>query len=309
VKLGRAPLLVLLCFAFARPSAAQDWKGQGRVEGKVTDTKGQPLEGVAIKLTLPGRGGTQVKTDKKGHWAIMGLAGGEWDIDYTVQGYQPKRISARFSDASSNSPVEVKLEKVPGPPAEVMAALDAGDAAYKAGNYAEARAQYEKLLTNETITSRPDVVRTLHMQIAHCYSQEKNIAKEMEHLQAVVDADPTNVDIKKLMALEALQGGMFEKGAEMLKALPESSMQDPDVLFNVGVAFYNNQKVDEAIDWWTRTLKANPSYADAYYWRANAYLSQNKLPEAKADYQKFIEVAPADNPQLPTVKKVLDQLK
>jgi tetratricopeptide (TPR) repeat protein len=66
--------------------------------------------------------------------------------------------------------------------------------------------------------------------------------------------------------------------------------------------------VDEAIVYLTKAITVNPAYADGYFLRANAYLGQNKITQAKADYAKFLEVAPQDA-RAETVKKVLTQLK
>ena len=37
---------------------------------------------------------------------------------------------------------------------------------------------------------------------------------------------------------------------------------------------------------------ANPSLADAYYYRGRAYLASGKSAEAKADFQKLLELDP-----------------
>lgn len=302
----RCAVMLVGAAALATPALAQDWKGQGRLSGKVMDPDGKPIANATIKLELAGRGGTEIKSDKKGTWAILGLASGAWYVDVAAEGYATKRITASVRQEERTAPIDLKLDKAApkGPPPEVMAAIQKGDDAYKAGNYPEARAEYEKLLA-----MRPDLATTLHMQIARCLAQEKSYEKELEHLQFVLDADPTNVNIRKLMALEAFNGGLVDKGLELMKGLDEAALQDPDVLYNIAVAFYNNQKVDDAITYLTKAVAVNPTYADGYFLRANAYLGQNKIAEAKADYAKFLEVAPADDTRTETVKKVLAQLK
>jgi hypothetical protein len=59
----------------AAPVAAQDWKGMGRLEGRVLDPDGKPIEGATVKLDLPERGGgpAPLTTDKKGKWAVGGV--------------------------------------------------------------------------------------------------------------------------------------------------------------------------------------------------------------------------------------------
>jgi len=92
--MDRARLWVVTAMAaaaLAAPAAAQDWKGIGRFEGRVVDADGKPIEGATVKLDLPERGGgTSVKTDKKGKWAIGGIAAGQWNVDVEAAGYAPK---------------------------------------------------------------------------------------------------------------------------------------------------------------------------------------------------------------------------
>ena len=104
-------LLVAIALALATPALAQDWKGLGRLEGRVLDPDGKPLPDVAVKMDLPSRGGgTTLKTDKKGRWAIAGVASGRWDLDFTAPGYVVKKVSVSLpTEETRLPPVEVKL--------------------------------------------------------------------------------------------------------------------------------------------------------------------------------------------------------
>jgi tetratricopeptide (TPR) repeat protein len=311
MRLLRGSPTLLAGLLLVTPAAGQDWKGQGRIEGKVLDEKGQPFADVVVKLELPGRGKTETRTDKKGKWIIGGAAAGNWNIDFEHAGYLTKRITTSVAESTRGRPIEVQLEKVPGPPPEVLDAIAKGDEAYKAGRWAEARAHYETLLGHELISSRPDVVKNLHMQLARCYSGEKNYAKELEHLEAVLATDPGNAQLLILAASEALQGdeALMQKGLELLQRVPDGAVDNPDIFFNIAVTFFNKQKIDEAITYYTKAVTLSPTYADGFFFRGNAYLNQGKTAEAKADYKRFLEVAPADDSRVETVKKVLDQLK
>ena len=50
-----------------------------------------------------------------------------------------------------------------------------------------------------------------------------------------------------------------------------------------------------------------PAQAETYYYRGRAYVAAKKLPEAKADLEKFVGMAPPDARELPDAKKILDQ--
>jgi len=202
-------------------------------------------------------------------------------------------------------PIEVKLEKAApkGPPPEVLEAISKGDAAYKEGRWADARVEYEKLLA-----MRPDLSSTLNVQLARCYKQEGNLEKEVEYLQKMLDADPTNTDIRTLFAMEAIEAGMADKGRELLDGLPPDAIKNPDVYFNVGVSFLNKNNPEQAVTYFSKAVALDPAYADGYFQRGMTYFGMQKLAEAKADFQKVLELAPT-GAQADTAKKVLEQLK
>jgi len=303
---GRS-LLVAVALAAASPSIAQDWKGLGRMEGRVLDPDGKPIAGATVKLNLPERGGgTTVTTDKKGHWALGGIASGAWQIDYEAPGYAVKKVTVTLpTEASRLAPVEVKLDKAAptGPPPEVRQALEKGDAAFKAGRFGEARAEYEKLLA-----MRPEFADTLNRQIAYTYSREDNYAKAVEYLEKAIASDPSDVSLKLIAAQEALRGKMLDKGLELLKGVDDSSIKDPEVFYNVAALLLNSQKPEEAIRYLTKAVTVDPTYVDGYFQRGLAYLGLQKSAEAKADFNKVIELAPT-GPQAETAKKALAQLK
>jgi tetratricopeptide (TPR) repeat protein len=293
--------------ALAGAVHAQDWKGMGRMEGKVTDEKGAPVAGATVKLERDGYGdGTTLKTDKKGRWAIAGIAAARWNADIEAPGYTPKKISVDLpSESARLAPVEVKLEKAQpsGPPPEVTAALEKGEAAYKDGRFAEARAEFEKLLA-----LRPDLATTIHQRIGFAYIQEKEYAKGLEHLQKVLDAEPGNALVRGIMAQAALEGGMLDRGMELLKGIDESTVKSPDLFFNIGVNFVNANKPEEAISYFTKAVTLDPAYADGYFRRGLAYIGLGKVAEAKADLNKLLELQP-DGPQADLAKKALAQMK
>ena len=281
-------LVAAAALAVAAPARAQDWKGLGRLEGRVLDPDGKPLSDVSVKMNLPPRGGTTLKTDKKGRWAIAGLASGKWEFDFEAPGYAVKKVTVTLATEETRlPPVEVKLEKAApaGPPSEVRAALEKGDEAFKAGRFAEA-----------------------HRQIAYTYSREGNYAKAVEYLEKALQTDPADNSLKLIAAQEALRGGMLDKGLEMLKGVDDSTIKDPDVFYNVAVLLRNAQRPEEAVVYLTKAVTVDPSYVDGYFQRGLTYLGQQKTAEAKADFKKVVELAPT-GPQADTARKALEQIK
>ncbi|HEY2945594.1 MAG TPA: tetratricopeptide repeat protein, partial [Vicinamibacteria bacterium] len=271
-------------------AAAQDWKGAGRVEGRVLATDGTPIAGATVKLDNPGRGGgPTVKTDKKGKWAYLGLVGGAWNVDVEAAGFVSKKLSMNVMEAGRVPPVEITLEKAgpPAPPPELVEAIKKSDEAYKAGRFEEALGVYEKLLA-----MRPDLATLIHQQMGFALIQLKRQAEALDHLQKVLDAEPQNMQIRAIMAQAALEGGLIDRGVELLKGLDPSAITSPDVFFNIGVNFINADRPEEAITYFGRAIALDAAYADGYFRRGLAYLQLGKMAEAKADLAKVIELTP-----------------
>lgn len=303
MKRAAAAIVAFFACAPAGPLAADDWRGKGRLEGRILDEKGRPLPGVEVRLDLPPRGGTAVRTNDKGQWALDRAAAGQWTLEVAVPGCLVKRLTFTLpADATRIPPMVVRLEKATGPSPEVLAAIERGDAAFAAGRWNEARAEYEKLLG-----IRPDAAGLLHRQIARSYGNEGNYQKELEHLQLLLDLDPGDVAIRTLMAQEALRAGDLERGMELLRGLDEATVRDPTIFYNVAALFLNQNRTEDAIVWLTKSVALDPTYVDGYFQRGLAYLSQQKLEPSKADLRKVIELNP-QSPQAETARRALAEL-
>jgi tetratricopeptide (TPR) repeat protein len=299
-------ILAAGALAAAVPADAQDWKGMGRMEGKVTDESGAPLVGVTVKLELPERGGgTTVKTDKKGRWAIGGIAAGTWHIDFELAGQVSRRVSVSLpSESSRLAPLEVKLERAPTADVspEARRALERAEGAYGEGRFADARAEYAALLA-----LRPDLAPRIHQQIGFSWIQEKQYGNAVEELEQVLSAEPDNAQVRAIAAQAALEGGMAEKGRQLLAGLSEGVIKDPDAFFNIGVNFVSAGLTEDAVQYFTKAIGLDAAYVDGYYQRALAYLKLGRAAECRADFERVLALAP-DGPQAPLARKALQQL-
>jgi len=299
--------LVAVVSLLAVSARAQDWKGQGRLEGKVVGSDGTPIAGAIVKLHNPARGGgPTIKTDKKGKWAFLGLVAGSWNVDVEASGHATKKATITLASESARMhPIEVRLDKAgPAPtPPEVVETVQKADEAYKAGRFAEAQAEYEKLLA-----LRPDLAATIHQQMGFSLIQLKKYPEALEHLQKMLDADPANAQVRAIMAQAALEGGMTDRGLELLKGVDDATVKDPDVFFNIGVNLLNAGRPDDAIVYFGKSVALDPAYADGYFRRGLAHLQRARNAEAKTDLKKFVELQPT-GAQADLARKALEQIK
>ena len=302
-----AAMAACLTPAVAVPALAQDWRGAGRIQGSVVDESGQPIQGATLKATCAERGGgTTIQTNKKGEWVLGGVVGCNWAFDVSAPGYETLQIAIRLPGESARlAPVKVPLKKAKeaGPSPELRALASKADDAYKEGRFADARAEYEKLLV-----ARPDLAATIHQQIGFAYVQEKQYAQAVASLEKVIAADPQNAQIRAIAAQAALEGRMVDKGRALLAGLDESQIQSADVFFNMGINFFNAGETADAIGYLGKAIAKDPAHVDAYYRRGLAYLGQGKTAEAKADFQKVVELQP-EGEMTAMAKKALESLK
>ena len=306
----RVPVIIISAatlgvLPLGRPASAQDWKGNGRFEGSVTDEEdGKPIEGVQVKAECPERGGgTSVKSDKKGRWVIGGVVACNWNVDLAAEGYVTKKVSVNLTGESVRMlPLKVTLKKS-GPPPELRAAAQTADEAYKNGRFADARAAYEKVLA-----ARPDLAPMCYQQIGFSYVQEKQYDKALEYLDKVLAAEPGSNQIRAIAAQAALEGKMVDRARQYLATLDETKITNPDLFYNMGVNFLNAGETADAIAYFGKTIALDPKHVDAYYRRGLAYLGQGKNEEARVDFQKVLELQP-EGDMANMAKKALGVIK
>jgi tetratricopeptide (TPR) repeat protein len=303
-------MVVLATFMTAVGAYAQDWRGMGRVAGKVLDADtGAPIEGVTVKAMLPraGNRGTESKSNAKGDWVIGGVAAGEWALDFIKDGYETKSISLPISSSGGGRPIEIRLKKkaVPAadPNVEIKDKLVQAAALMNNKQFAEARAIYEELATKhpEVKQFRPLIARTYH--------GEGNKALAIEHLRKALAQDPENVEVKMLLGNTLMEDGKTEEARQLLASVDDSKITDPAVLLNIGIALINDKKHAEAVAWFDKAIARFPQQADSYYYRGISYITLAKTAEAKADLEKYVSMAPKDAPELVTAKKILETIK
>jgi Tfp pilus assembly protein PilF len=155
---------------------------------------------------------------------------------------------------------------------------------------------------------RPDLATTIHQQIGFSYIQEKQYAKGLDHLDKVLAADPANVQVRAIAAQAALEGRMMDRARDLLAGLDEAKITSPDVFFNMGVNFLNAGQIATAIEYFGKAIRVDPAYVDAYYRRALGHLGEGKTADAKADFQKVVELQP-DSEMATMSRKALEQIK
>jgi tetratricopeptide (TPR) repeat protein len=300
----RIHVTLVLAMLMGVVSLAQEWRGMGRVAGKVTDESGAAVEGAEVIATM-GEGRFAAKTNRKGDWAIGGLGRGEWALDFSKDGYEKRSISVGVSDSARVPPIAIVLKKaapVVDPNAEIKVELEKAGQLLKSGKHAEARGAYEALLAKY-----PEAYQ-LHPLIARTYSAENQHDKAVEHLQTALAKQPDNVEWKLLLGSELAVAGKPDEAKATLASIDESMIKDATPYLNIGISLYNANQPKEAQAYFDKAVTQFPKEADGYYYRGLTHLQLGNNDAAKTDMTKFVELAP-NAPEAEMAKKILAQLK
>lgn len=309
-------ILLLALLAASLPAAAQSWAGQGRLQGEVRDEQQKPVEGAKITLRKGTErvdaakdGPKQIVTDKRGKWSILGLAGGPWGILIEKDGFMPSEGQVPVNEYGPPAqPVMVTLKvppkavqekaKEPSKNALAKAAIEQGNTDLAAGKYAAARANFEKGLG---LLESPDPALKLSIErtIAKTYYEDKQADKAIEVLKKSLETAPNDPDTLQLLVNLLVAQNKEEEAKVYMAKLPQGAKIDPVARLNIGIKAYNEgskgnnqQKIEEALKQFDQVVQENPGLAEAYYYRGLVYLNMNKTKEAKADFQKLLEIDP-----------------
>jgi Tfp pilus assembly protein PilF len=296
---------------------AQGWRGQGRLSGKVTDEGGKPLANVTIKLFLPAEnGGLDAKTNKKGEWAVAGLGRGNWNIDFTLEGYEPRRVAVALQEMERLPMMETVMKKAaPDPNVVIAEELNKANGFVGEKKFTEAHQVY-----NDLLTRFPQVIQ-LHIQVARAYHIEGKHDLEIAEFKKYLAQKPDDVQVKLLAGSEMISQGDPEEGKALLASIDESQVQEAAVFVNVGINLLNQNKPADAMPFFDKAIARFPDSPDAYYYRgitaiqlSTAKAGENKaeadtlVASGKGDLEKFVAMAPAA-PEAELAKKMLEQLK
>jgi predicted Zn-dependent protease len=297
----------LLVFTLAATGALAQVRGEGRVSGKVVDDKGQPLQDVQVKATMTGQTQpVQAKSNKKGEWSINSIAGGEWTLEFSKEGFDPQSGKVKVDENAPVGAVTVTMVKHvdrPDPGAEMTAKAQEGMTLMQGQKFAEARKIFEDLLAKY-----PDV-HQLNAYIAQSYAGENNIPKAVEFMRIASDKDPTNDEMRLVLADLIMEQGDKPAALDMMKKIDITKVKNPLPFINASITLINENKPDEALEMLNKVASQFPTQAETYYYRGRAYVAAKKYPEAKTDLEKFVSMAAPDARELPDAKKILEQIK
>lgn len=287
---------------------------------------------VTINLTgRPDQGPEPITTDEDGDWDYLGLTNDTWRVTIEKEGYIPSAGTVAVSEHTRTPPVNIELQPIPEEQlidkeaAEAKKMLERGNELVQTDKPAEARAEFEAALPKLEEKHHPMVLDAiasthlsegnpgeaiavlekaialdpdnpqLHRHLAQAYYQDGQPEESIASLKDVLEARPegeTDVETIQLLADLLVREGREAEAEEYIAMLPEGTKLNPETVLNTGITFFNEGKMEKALEQFDLAVEQNPDLADAYYYRGLTHMNRGNNAEAIADFQKMLELAP-----------------
>jgi Tfp pilus assembly protein PilF len=308
---ARRMAVVLVGVLMVSAVATAQNRGKSKAQGKVVDEQGQALGDVIVAAVMDGmdKPFQQTKTNNKGEWKVENLAAGKWKMFFGgKQGLEEKSVDVEVGENGTVSVPEVKLGKPVDHDALISGEIQKAAGLMQAGKAAEARKVYEDLLAKYPQAQAPSRAQ-VYGAVAQTYAAENQAGQAAAQLKKAVEIDPSNADLQVALGELLMQAGQRAEGEKVLLGMDITKVKDPFPYMNIVIGQINDQKTDDALTLINKLITQFPTETALYYYRGRANLAAKKLPEAKADLEKFVAGASPSARELPDAKKILEQMK
>lgn len=317
--------LAVAMTAVATPALAQ----MGSMKGKVVDEKGAPVPEADVTFDFIGDVNRQftAKTNAKGEWIRAGLPAaigtGSWTIS-AKKGDLVGRITHQTVDlggVKSVPDIVVKsgtLDKVENLSAaetekrnkentELKKTFDEANAALASNNYDEAITKLTAL------TDKLKTCGACYVRLGDVYIKKQDYDNAEKAFLKAIEVDPKSAESYSALANIYNQQKKFDDAVKMSTKANELSASsptggDPTTVFNQGIIFWNQSKIPEAKAQFEKAIQLNPRLADAQYWYGMALVNEGKMADAKKPFEEYLKLAPTGQ-YAETAKAILAQIK
>ena len=296
---------VLLSLVLVLPAARA--QTQGRIEGRVVDAAGRPLDKVAVAILAQWTVSVhyELATDKNGKFRQIGLTPGDYQVRFKKDGYAPDARDVHVSIDETSS-VDVQMKTVE---AAVEKSLSQADSLFLKGNKFYADQKYSEAATayEEAIKLAPESWGYyLNLGLAR---KKMGLADEaLAAFKKAVELNPESISANKEVGEALAKAGNLANARTYYGKATSLSPNDPEARYNLALCLSSTGEAEAALDELRRAVELKPDFAEAHYQLGTLLIGQNRIPEAIASLERFLELAP-NHEKAGVAKQLLQALK
>lgn len=295
---------------------SQATSGKAKMLGIVVDkATGEPIEGVKVKLFSLKAGAlhsVSPETDAEGKWRSLYMRGGKWYFDFSKVGYATRKIAVDYVfqgkyvcyfQGEKYDILKIELEKIQGPALEqsIIKEIEEGNALLVNKQAKKAIKKFEEII--EKFKDREGIA-IVNLYMGNSYSLLEKYEKAIEYFQKAIVKYPKHKGLILSIGNSYSNLHQSEKAMEWFMKLSDEDITNVDTLYNIGINFYNAMDYGKALGYFKRAVEFKEDFGEAYYQLGMTYVALNKVTEAVAALNKFIEIAP-NSPNFTTAKEIV----
>lgn len=280
---------------------------QGRVDGRVFDAAGNPLEKVAVSIVSQRTSSVrfELSSDKNGKFFQIGITPGDYLVTFKKEGFAPasKEIHVSIDETTrfeiQLKPVDVAVEKTLS---EADRIFLNGNKLYASQKFPEAAAEYQKALGLDPENWR------YHLNLGLAFKKMNKPEEALTAFKKAAELSPESSSANKEAGEALAKAGRWDEARSFYEKAVGLNPDDPDVHYNLGLCLGRQGDPEAALAQFRKTTELKPDYAEAYYEIGTLLIGQNKVQEAVANLEKFLELAPGHEKAV-IAKQILQALK
>jgi tetratricopeptide (TPR) repeat protein len=173
---------------------------------------------------------------------------------------------------------------------DAAAHVNAGDAALKAKNLANAEQEYKAAIAIDTASA------DANFGLGNVYAQGGRLNEAQAAYQAALSANPNMVSAHANLGVAYYQMGQFAKAVEQYNLVLQVNPRDAETLYLLAAVRLQEKNYPEAEQLLLRARDIKPELPEVYYGLGTLYQMQGQKEQAVASFEKFLQIGPGQDP-------------
>jgi tetratricopeptide (TPR) repeat protein len=257
-------------------------------------------------------------SNAKGQWGFIALGRGAITLTTSKEGFVPSTIPLDISGVRRNPEPKIILKKATGNVAQeglsdlAKEILVQGNALFEEKKFTAALALYQ-----DFSDKNPSLYR-IRQNMANCYMELQEYDQAIAEYQKVLEGlngEAADKRDNKLLAQvfsgigEAfMRQNKFADAEQYFKKSIDIDPGDPALAFNVAEIMMQAGNADEAIRYYELAIRIKPDQPKFHLKLGYAWLNKGDNPKAVAELTKFVELSPADDPDVALAKDIIKKI-